>query len=295
MNVYRYLSYGELRIINPESAVWAYSSTHLDEIYRNGNRDALSGMKMLEAREVKDNLDSKFKSVGNITLNGYIDPTERYNQHLEAINGFDGADDLIEKATESLPELIDRLTEPLNGNQKSLLQCHVKEASKEMKDFFHEHFSEVRPIEKTRNSMGLKSHLRKKIERTGNPIEEIWKIIEPNMDGVPLGQFFGFDPHPATIQSGLPHTQDSSLGSAHIILNMLGFSPDSGLNKRDKIRNIMADGRHVGMASYCNHLLSADMRFINKARAIYSHAKIKTEVCFFQYNKEGTSIKILAK
>jgi len=66
---------------------------------------------------------------------------------------------------------------------------------------------------------------------------------------------------------------------------MLGISPDKGLAKRDKIKNIMSDGQHVGMASYCNALLSADQRFSNKARAIYTYLGNITNALSFEYQK----------
>lgn len=68
MNIYRYLAYKDISILNPERFKWVYSNVHLDEIHRNGNQDALEGMKLLEAVEICDVLDDEFQSVGNITL-----------------------------------------------------------------------------------------------------------------------------------------------------------------------------------------------------------------------------------
>ncbi|MGM0525504.1 MAG: hypothetical protein ACQEQ8_04850 [Pseudomonadota bacterium] len=54
MNVFRYVACGDVSIVDPERFIWVYSHVHLDEIYRNGNTDALNGMRELKAVEVCD-------------------------------------------------------------------------------------------------------------------------------------------------------------------------------------------------------------------------------------------------
>lgn len=68
---------------------------------------------------------------------------------------------------------------------------------------------------------------------------------------------------------------------------MLGISPDQGLAKREKIKNIMSDSQHVGMASYCNALLSADRRFCDKARAAYKYLGNITNALHFEFKQGG--------
>lgn len=69
------------------------------------------------------------------------------------------------------------------------------------------------------------------------------------------------------------------------MLNMLGISPDKGLSKRDKIKNIMADGQHAGMASYCNALVSVDRGIINKSSCICSYQNNITNALHFECHK----------
>lgn len=78
MNVYRYLACRDISILEPERFTWVYSQVHLDEIHRNGNADALEGMRLLRAVEISDVLNEEFQSVGNIVLRDYIDPYTRY-------------------------------------------------------------------------------------------------------------------------------------------------------------------------------------------------------------------------
>lgn len=299
MNIYRYVAYGDILIKDPDRFLWVYSHVHLDEIFRNGNTDALDGMKVLGAIEISDILDVDFQSVGNIVLREYIDPNDRYEQHLKAISGYENTSDLmveqlirsfgadnfdkLSKTPDQMCDEIDRITGNLDKDTRKELIEKAKTVSIEMKESIEKHLSDRIPIDKTRRAMGITSEDRKSVEGSHSPIDEIWKIISPSVPNISKDQFFGFEP----IQGieGVQHTQHGSIAGAHIVLNMLGISPDKGLAKRDKIKNIMSDGQHVGMASYCNALLSADQRFTNKARAIYTYLGNITNALSFDFQK----------
>jgi hypothetical protein len=305
MNVYRYVAYGDISIENPERFKWVYSHVHLDEMVRNGNTDALEGMRILKAIEINDVLNERFESVGNIKLMDYADPNERYEQHLEAIAGledqsdlmvehllrFFGADNFEELSLtpENLCKEIDRLTSKAGDKVRAELLGRANEVSAEMKISIDTHLKERRPIDKTRLDIGLTSSVRKKAENSESPIDELWKIIGPSAGGITKNQFFGLEPIPGI--QGVQHTQHGAFAGAHTVLNMLGISPDQGLAKREKIKSIMSDGQHVGMASYCNALLSADKRFCDKANAIYKHVGLSTNALWFQY-KKGFVVKV---
>lgn len=306
MNVFRYVAYGELAIEEPERFRWVYSHVHLDEVVRGGNTDVLDGMRMINAVEIDDVLNEKFESVGDIILRGYIDPSERYQQHLEAIAGYEDQNDLmiehllrffgadnfeeLSLTPEILRNEINRLTSEADVEKRDELLERVEAVSADMKESINTHLKERRPIDQTRLKMGLTSGARAEAEKSDSPIDALWKIIGPSASGIPMDQFFGFEPIPEI--QGVPHTQHGALAGAHTVLNMLGLSPDKGLAKRDKIRNIMSDGQHVGMASYCNSLLSADKRFCDKANAIYTHVGSRTNALWFQYKPEGCVVRL---
>lgn len=299
MNVFRYVACGDISIYKPDRFHWVYSHVHLDEIHRNGNVDALKGMKMLGAVEIIDNLDKKYKSVGNIVLRKYLDPHIRYEQHLEAISGFEnvndhmvehlirmfGADNFSElsKTPDQMCEEIERLTAGVDEETRGQLLKKAQFVSSEMRDSINIHLKDRRPIDKTRNSIGITSEIRKDIELSQSPIDAIWDLIASSMNGVTKDQFFGFKPIPGI--EGVQRTQYGVICGAHIVLNMLGISPDQGLAKREKMMNIMSDGQHVGMASYCNAFLSADRRLCNKARAIYKYLENITNSLHFEFRK----------
>lgn len=306
MNVFRYVAYRELAIENPERFRWVYSYVHLNEVVRGGNTDVFDGMRLLKAVEVCDVLDRNFQSVGNIILRAYVDPAERYQQHIEAVAGYENADDLMVEhllrifgadnfaelslTPEMLRNEIDRITAKLDAEKRSELVAHAEVVSAAMQETINTHLKERRPIDQTRVEMGLTNSSRAEASKSDSPIDALWEIIGPSMGSIPKNQFFGFEPNP--LIQGLQHTQVSALSGAHILLNMLGFSPDKGLAKRDKIRNIMSDGQHVGMASYCNGLLSGDKRFCDKAKAIYTHVGSKTAVLWFQHEPRGCTIRL---
>lgn len=305
MNVFRYLACGDVSICEPNRFHWVYSHIHLDEIHRNGNADALEGMKILGAMEIDDVLDERFQSVGNVVLRKYLDPYVRYDQYLDAISGFEnvgdyfvehlirafGADNFNElsKTPDQMNEEIDRLTAGLEVRARNEFLKKAEAISHEMRESVSTHLKDQMPIDKTRKTMEITSDKRKDIETSESPIDQIWNLISPSMKGVTKGQFFGFEPIPGV--EGVQHTQHGAISGSHIVLNMLGISPDQGLAKRVKIKNIMSDGQHVGMASYCNALLSADRRFSNKARTVYKYLGNITNALHFEF-KKGMEIRL---
>lgn len=301
MNVFRYIACGDISIYEPARFKWVYSHVHLDEIHRNGNTDALEGMKILGAVEIDDVLDEKFQSIGNIVLRNYVDPYLRYDQHLDAIKGYENANDHIEEhlirifgadnfnelsmTPDQMREEIDRLTTDIGPNTRAALLDKAENVSNEMRESINTHLKDRMPIDKTRAAMGITSEMRKNIEKSQSPIDDIWDLISPALAGVNKNQFFGFEPVPGVV--GVPHTQHGAISGSQIILNMLGISPDQGLAKREKIKNIMSDSQHVGMASYCNALLSADRRFCDKARAAYKYLGNITNALHFEFKQGG--------
>ncbi len=299
MNVFRYLACGDISILEPERFKWVFSHVHLDEIHRNGNQDALEGMKLLKAVEICDVLNQRFQSEGNIVIRDFMDPYLRYEQHLEAICGFEGAaDHMVEhlirsfgadnykelsKTPEQMRVEIERITSIIPDEWRKGLIEKVSAVSNDMKDTIEKHLKNRMPIDKTRSAFGITSENRKAIEKSKSAIDEVWDLISPSVPNITKNQFFGFEQ--ITSIEGVQHTQHGAISGAYIVLNMIGVSPDKGLAKRDKIKNIMSDGQHAGMASYCNALVSADRGIINKSSCIFSYLNNITNALHFEYQK----------
>lgn len=299
MNVFRYLACEDISILESERFKWVYSHVHLDEIHRNGNQDAIEGMKLLKAVEICDVLNQGFQSEGNIVLRDYIDPYLRYEQHLEAIAGYEGAADYmvehlirsfgadnfkeLSETPDQMRNEIERITSIIPDEKREDLIEKVSAVSNEMKDTIEKHLKNRMPIDKTRSALGITSEIRKTIEKSKSAIDEVWELISPSIPDITKNQFFGFESIPGI--EGVQHTQHGAISGAYIALNMLGISPDRGLAKRDKIKNIMSDGQHAGMASYCNALISADRGIINKSSCIFSYLNNITNALHFEYQK----------
>ena len=212
-----------------------------------------------------------------------MDPYSRYEQHLEAISGYEGAaDHMVEhlirsfgadnfkelsETPEQMRNEIERITIIIPDEGREDLVEKASKVSKEMEVTIEKYLNNRMPIDKTRSALGVTSENRKAIEKSESAINEIWDLISPSIPNVTKNQFFGFEQIPGI--EGVQHTQHGAISGAYIVLNMLGISPDKGLAKRDKIKNIMSDGQHAGMASYCNALVSADRGIINKSSCIF--------------------------
>lgn len=269
----------------PENAVIVFSTVHLDEMVRTGNRDALGGMQSLVGREISEELDQNCRKTGRVVLHEFVDPHSRFEQHRTSVTGYEGfqeiiaeqlvrtfgADNLSElKATpEALMGYIAKVLKPVPEPIKSDLIRQAQETALSMGASIDDHLAEQMNIDQTRKAFGLTSERRKKIEQSEDPIEEAWNEIAKQFSGVTKDQFFGKVPY--SFAEHLDFSQASLVASTHTILNLIGLYPDRGLKKREKVGNITSDGQHIGMASYCDLFITSDERTAMKAKAIYKY------------------------
>jgi hypothetical protein len=299
MNVYRYVAYGEISIAHPERFAWVYSHVHLGEMARSGNTDALDGMKALGAVEIAELMDERFRPTGRIILQDYVDPHLRYRQHLDAISGYENATDWVFEilirlygadnhdgvrgVPDGMLQVIDNVTKILPPDVRGQLMGEAGTAAREMENTIDKHMSTRMPIDQTRKAMGITSGKRRNAEAADSPIDEIWNAMSSAFPGLTKDQFFGF--RSCSTAEGMQRTQSGAISTAHLMLNLVGLSPDGGLTKPEKIRNVLSDGQHLGMASYCDAFLSADQACCAKARAIYRYLGGTTNVLCFDYKK----------
>lgn len=307
MNIFRYISYGELEITNHSDFQWVFSHVHLDEITRNGNKDALDGMKTLKAIEVYEQFDERCVSLGTVAFRPYIDPYERYESHLDAISGVEFNDDLLlepllrmygaenldplRETPKLLEQEIDRLTKDSDPDQREELLKNVSKTGREFLELVDSNLSETKSIDETRKMAGITSSVREKAKRSDSPLEDIWKVVQEKAGKMTMNQFFGFEKNPH-VPPETPHTQDGMLCGAYTVLNLIGLEADKGLSKKEKLKNTMSDGQHLGKSSYCNALMSTDRRFSAKSQIIFSHLKFSTNVLFFPFQKNGMKISL---
>lgn len=298
MNIYRYIACGDISITNPDQFIWVYSYAHLDEIRRNGNKDALEGMKILRAIEMCNVMDENFQLTSDVILQEYVDPFNRYEKHLEAMSGYEstgdymyepilrifGADNLKElmEAPDQMYKEVVHLTNGMERIERENIPKGAKAVREEWKDFIETNQKDHKSIDESRNKIGLSSSERKRIEEADSPITEILKLIPPPIDNnrdplLTLELLLGGEVE--------QHTQFGIIIKLHMSLNYFGIHSDKRSARREKIENVLSDGQHVGMASYCRSLISADKALCGKATCIYKYIQNTTGVAHFEYKK----------
>lgn len=304
-NIYRYMATGELEIITVGSIQFAYSSVHFDEMLRSGNTDMLRGMEALRAVPVVSNEKGEydFDSIG--VCFEYEDPYEKFekyksdNEHLndgaednicEMLLRFLGADNYeeLKNVPVSIVDIALDATDNEYVDSTELLEKAQNTAS-ELEGVIENNLSKQMPLSETRKAFGFPKGATTSHGNEMNPIDGIWEHMKDKVGSVTKDQFFGFEPVPGV------EIEPSRLGNVagcHLILNMVGFHPDKGLSKREKIKNIMSDGQHLGHASLCGAFLTSDHRLYKKAEAIFKYRNFTTQAMHIPYNAEKMSVTL---
>lgn len=304
-NIYRYVATGELEVTTIGSVRFAYSSIHFDEMIRTGNLEMLIGMKALNAVLLVTNEHGEYEidSIG-VCLD-YVDPHERFEKYRrdyvelpEAESSINelllrilGADNLGELKTipDTLLELASEM-EQYPGEGVNELQERAKLASSDLEKLILGDLSITRPLKKTRSDFGYPKGATSLHENDQNPIDKIWERLSPKLSGVTKEQFFGFEALP-TLE--VERSRIGDVAGCHLILNMIGYHPDKGLPDREKIKNILSDGQHLGYGSMCGCFLTSDHRLYKKADAIFKYRNYASQVEHVQYKPEGMTITLV--
>lgn len=306
MNVYRYLARGELTIENADDFLWIYSHTHLYEIDGSSSLETLEGMRMLKAIEIEEQYDNRVKPTGIVHLLDYVDPDVRYQAHLDAISVVDisedlplepllrmfGADnyDAVTKNSQLLLAEVDKLTKDADDADREQLLLSSEATAAEFDKLVEEHLQEVGAIDDTRKLIGITSSVREQALKSKAPLEKLWETIKEQAGGTTMNQFYGFEEAPYTTEAAA--TQHGMLTGSYMSLNVAGLAADKGLAKKKKLKNVLADGQHLGMASYCDAFMTSDTKFAMKSAIIFDHLNYNTNVLWYPYRKEGVTFRL---
>lgn len=304
-NIYRYVANGELEVTTIGAVRFAYSSVHFDEIIRTGNLEMLKGIKALNAVPLVTNENGEYEidSIG-VCLD-YTDPYEKFEEYrsnyVELPNAESSLDDLLlrilgsdnidelKKAPDTLLELADEMKQYF-GEETNELQEKAKSASSDLEKLIQGDLSTRKPLTETRSELGYPKGVTSLHENDQNPIDKIWERLGPKFNGVTKEQFFGFEAIPDV---EMERSRISDVASCHLILNMIGYHPDKGLPNRDKIKNILSDGQHLGYGSMCGCFLTSDYRLYRKADAIFKFREYASQVEHIEYEPEGMSTTLV--
>lgn len=304
-NIYRYVALGELEITTIGAIQFAYSSIHFDEMIRSGNTEMLRGIEALKAVPLVTNENGEY-DIDNIGVClEYEDPYENFKRYKQDSESFDdaerglnellltllGADNYeeLKKVPNSIIEVALDAAENEGINTGDLVD-RAHETAKDLGVLIGKDLSKQMPLSETRKAFGYPKGATSKHSNDKNPIDGIWNHMKDKLEGVSKDQFFGFETIPG---AEVEQSRIGSVSACHLILNMVGFNPDKGLPKRDKIRNILSDGQHVGYASLCGGFLTSDFRLYKKAQAIFEHRKFITIPMHIPYNPDNMSTTLI--
>lgn len=304
-NIYRYVANGELEVTTIGAVRFAYSSVHFDEMIRTGNLEMLKGIKALHAVPLVTNENDEYEidSIG-ICLD-YVDPYEKFEEYsanyaelpdaesslYELLLRMLGADNLdeLKKASNTLLALSDEMKQYF-GEVASDLQEKTNLASRGLNQLIQGDLSTRKPLTETRSKFGYPKGATSLHDNDQNPIDKIWERLSSKFSGLTKEQFFGFESI-STVE--VERTRIGDVAGCHLILNMIGYHPDKGLPNRDKIKNIISDGQHLGYGSMCGCFLTADHRLYRKADAIFKFRKYASQVEYVEYKPEGMSTTLI--
>lgn len=290
-NIFDEIRKKRLNLKPSDDVIWVYSHESLSEIKRSGDLQFLDVLDEIKARKIEVTLNSKFRITNDAQIHSYRSVREEYECYLEATSEFDlddsseleimarlhGASNHSEVLSHSsvFENNIKSLLEPLGVYDESI-KSEVERVCEMIDEFVHGAMQEIGTIDEIRNAMGAGRGRAGNLADTDDPISGIWELISNRLHGLTQDQFFGFDPVDKQGYEEWPFFL--GIVGCYSILNHLGFSPDTGLTKPQRLPSIMSDASHVGHAAYCHGLLSLDKRLLVKAGAIYRYKNITTQL-----------------
>lgn len=288
-NIIDDISKGRLSLKPSGKVTWVYSDENLAEIQRSQNMRFLDVLNSLKASKLELMLDSSLRLTGQARILEYQPSRLVYDEYLQNISevpfdqsheyqflaGLFGADhnnELLEyprQFKESIKSLLEDSSEIF-----SMLEDGIDTICEKLEGFVSGDLQNIDSLEQRREVFGMHGGRASNLANKGNPIEELWQIVRPNIKHMTADQFFGFEQLYEHYYEKLPIYL--GIVGCHTVLNALGFRPDKGLSKAECIQNILSDGRHIANGAFCQVLLSRDRKLLDKASAIYKYKNIGT-------------------
>ncbi|MCG3646316.1 hypothetical protein ABGT18_07820 [Pseudomonas putida] len=291
-----------------------YSDHTLREIKRSGQPDKfLEVLSRFNAMILKHDVDSAFQPTGQMFL-ASTPPVAAFEQYVATAPFFDQMLASAHQTTlkmfggrkdNSFEDIAAEQTEAFKGLMKmvadgaaALADTHpelVAAADQyiEITQRAYEKATQLSAQEMTKHidESGAKSGIQGYREAVGagpvqlnnieapNVIKKIWARYQ-NLDGYKdrgftIENFLGISASPI---HGRELYRFEKVTSIYNVLNVIGYNPDSRLDKENRHIASISDAAHASTAIFTNVLLSGDAAFVSKVRAIYEYLDIRTEV-----------------
>ena len=292
-NILDDLSKNRMTLEVPDDTIWVYSDENFNEIKRARDMRFLDVLRQLKARKLELEFDNQFRLTGRAFLHDYCEPKDMYQQWLDNINEIH-VDECIQSQMQFLIRLAgaDNYSEILHQHNKlkeflyALLSPHdlitdeiesqIEQAVEDIKLVTHGQLQNAQSLVTSRAAIGTGNGRASNLSIKDNPLKLIWDMLRDNYQGITIDQFYGFDP--LNKQGYEEWPLYLGVVGCHTVLNFLGFHPDKGLNRIEKMPGILSDANHTAMAIYCDAILSKDQKFCAKARAIFAYLDLDIRV-----------------
>lgn len=265
--------------LRPDSSFqWVYSKEHFAEIRRSDDPDKYlavldeAGAQLLDAEMVQ------WKLTGAAHLIRHGTAREHYAQYCRSVDEVPAMDSIFDPMLawfngggdadqlKSLPQhLAEKLRELLGDGAEFESATAQMRAEDEFDTTLNQMISDGNDINRLRAAMGVGKGAAGSVSGQGR-LEQIWRMISPQCPGMTSDRFFGFEGAPTYL---------GIIGCCGV-LDILGFQGEGKARKTLSMPNVRSDANHIAMGAFCQMLLSADKRLINRASAIYEYKSIGT-------------------
>jgi len=298
---------GEAHIPVIEGMQWVYSVEHFNEISRKEDDRYFEVLERLGAQMMQIKLDAKYQITDEVTLYDYEPPKNLYNRYKETVSDFQYASGLFdplqtfffgnkdvldpEDYAESFKKTIDNLLQDgLNGISESIdlseMDAENTSITDSLSNTLKEAKEKMQPLKKLRKLItevqfsGLNPEV-------GGIVDQIWSQISEKLHPVTKDQFFGKEKFPFNRKNDedIKNPVFLAVIQCHTVLNYLGYWPDKGLPRMEKLHGINSDAAHIAYSFFCSGIVSADNRLCKKASAIYQYFRNPYKVYNLKLNQ----------
>lgn len=289
-NIIGLLLKNKIQFSQSDDFTWIYSKEHLREIERSKNPERfLSVLKNLNARMLNLTFKDDFNGTKILSSVDHLDPFDQYEKYIQAVSELSIDDSIFDpilcwingnKEKEILQEMPTDITNQFSKLLYNLflnnqLENYINRLQLNLEKSVNDLLSQNNDIHNTRRALGFKKGNINNID-SKNAIEEMWKIIYPNLGDhdISCDHFFGFKPNNV-------HDEDTKLYlgiiGCNAVMDVLGYQSEKKCRRKSRINNVKSDANHIASAAFCSAIFSEDKKLINRAKAIYSYKKILTK------------------
>ncbi|NEZ04977.1 hypothetical protein G4Y73_12535 [Wenzhouxiangella sp. XN201] len=291
-NVLGLLAEGRI-ILKPKVDVrWVFSNEHLTEVARGDTKEILDVLRTLKAQRLLLKRDEEGRITEQWFIEEYADPGKLYSEFRQNPPAVDPAmfEGLIAKIFGSQDP---NVAEAFPGDMAKQVREHLKEIPR-LEDIFGssledlirdagedalEKLAGTQPLENRRKPLGFDRGQASNFADASNPLQALWEHANKySPSPISADQFFGFDPPDKRLFGYEKWPVFLGISTCYSILNAIGFRPDAGLARTNRVPANMSDAHHVAYAAFCDALFSEDSRMCEKALAIYRYRQIGTGV-----------------